>query len=311
MNNRRDKRYLDTSQDVVEVMTVVTGKPLQLKTAKRKVYAGTNQTNMIGPVAVPPAKDQWKATFGEKKTLLGHARFAVGGPTEGLQLVSDGEKAPHHRKRQDDDVEPVAFHSNSTDFWGEIIHSFNISACCEQTTLDPACAYACILAEIPYAGVVPTEAMKVELREQLIMKVMDGFTDESNETLYDPMAVSAMTVDKKPADKKRPHGTATETPPFKKPKPTVPSDTVPATVTGGASSKGAGTHKILKTPPSTVPAGEEPPKTGNKGPDAGGSMQRKIEQLLKAAAGTGNGAKSEDDDQGGEESGGEDITMPF
>jgi hypothetical protein len=265
LNNRRDKRYLDTSQDVVEVMTVVTGKPLQLKTAKRKFYAGTNQTNMIGPVAVPPAKDQWKATFGEKKTLLGHMRFAVGGPTEGLQLGSDGATAPHNRKRQDDDVEPVAYHSNSTDFWGEIIHSFNIGACCEQTTLDPALAYACILAEIPYAGVVPTEAMKVELREQLIMKVMDGFTDETNITLYDPMAVSAMFVDKKPADKnhgtcyqKRPlsHGTTTETPPFKKPKPTVPSDTVPATVTGGASSKGAGTHKIPKTPPSTVPAGK-------------------------------------------------------
>jgi len=288
-------------------MTVLTGKPLQLKTAKRKVYAGTNQTNMIGPVAVPLAKDQWKATFAEKKTLLGHARFAVGGATEGLlQLGSDGG-----RKRQDDDLEPVAYHANSADFWGEIIHSFNIGAIFDQTTLDPALAYACILAEIPFAGVVPTEAMKVELREQLIMKVMDGFTDESNETLYDPMAVSAMTVDKKPADKKRPHGTANETPPFKKPKPTVPSDTVPATVTGRASSKGAGTHKILKTPPSTVPAGEEPPKTGNKGPDAGGSMQRKIEQLLLAAAGTGNGAKSEDDDQGGEESGGEDITMPF
>ena len=296
---------MDTSQDVVELMTVLTGKPLQLKTAKRKVYAGTNQTNMIGPVAVPLAKDQWKATFAEKKTLLGHARFAVGGATEGLQLGSDGAPVRDARKRQDDDLEPVAYHANSTDFWGEIIHSFNIGACFDQTTLDPALAYACILAEIPYAGVVPTEAMKVELREQLIMKVMDGFTDESNETLYDPMAVSGMTVDKKPADQilKRPHGTATETPPFKKPKPTVPS--VPAIVTGGASSKGAGTHKILKTPTSTVPAGEEPPKKGNKGPDDGGSMQRKIEQLLLVAA--GESAKSEDDDQGGEESGG--VTM--
>ena len=298
---------MDTSQDVVELMTVVTGKPLQLKTAKRKVYAGTNQTNMIGPVAVPVAKDQWKATFAEKKTLLGHARFAVGGATEGLQLGSDGAPVKGAHKRDDDDLEPVAYHANSTDFWGEIIHSFNIGAVFDQTTLDPALAYACILAEIPFAGVVPTEAMKVGLREQLIRKVMDGFTDESNETLYDPMAVSGMTVDKKPADQilKRPHGTATETTPFKKPKPTVPSDTVPATVTGGASSKGAGTHKILKTPTSTVPAGEEPPKKGNKGPDDGGSMQRKIEQLLLVAA--GESAKSEDDDQGGEESGG--VTM--
>ena len=309
MNTRRERVHVDTSQDVVELMTVLTGKPLQLKTAKRKVYAGTNQTNMIGPVAVPAAKDQWKATFAEKKILLGHARFAVGGATEGLQLGSDGAPVKGAHKRADDDLEPVAYHANSTDFWGEIIHSFDIGAVFDQTTLDPALAYACILAEIPFAGVVPTEAMKVGLREQLIMKVMDGFTDESNETLYDPMAVSAMTVDKKAADKKRPHGTATETPPFKRPKPTVPSDTVPATVTGGASSKGAGTHKILKTPTSTVPAGEEPPKKGNKGPDAGGSMQRKIEQLLLAAAGIGNGAKSEDDDQGGEESGGEDMPI--
>ena len=284
---------MDTSQDVVELMTVLTGKPLQLKTAKRKVYAGTNQTNMIGPVAVPVAKDQWKATFAEKKTLLGHARFAVGGATEGLQLGSDGAPVRDARKRQDDDLEPVAYHANSTDFWGEIIHSFNIGACFDQTTLDPALAYACILAEIPYAGVVPTEAMKVELREQLIMKVMDGFTDERNETLYDPMAVSAMTVDRKPADKKRPHdGTATETPPLKKLKPTVPS--VPATETPPFKKL-----KILKTPPSTVPAGEEPPKKGNKGPDDGGSMQRKIEQLLLVAA--GESAKSEDDDQGGED----------
>lgn len=289
MNTRRERVHVDTSQDVVELMTVLTGKPLQLKTAKRKVYAGTNQTNMIGPVAVPLAKDQWKATFAEKKTLLGHARFAVGGATEGLQLGSDGAPVKGAHKRADDDLEPVAYHANSTDFWGEIIHSFNIGAVFDQTTLDPALAYACILAEIPFAGVVPTEAMKVGLREQLIRKVMDGFTDESNETLYDPMAVSAMTVDKKPADKilKRPHGTATETPPFKKPKPTVPSDTVPA----------------------TVPAGEEPPKKGNKGPDAGGSMQRKIEQLLLVAAGDKSGAKSEDDDQGGEESGGEDMPI--
>ena len=56
-----------TELDCVEFLQCLTSSELNMRNLKRKKYEGTNQSNIIGPVAYT-ADNQWKVTFAEKNS---------------------------------------------------------------------------------------------------------------------------------------------------------------------------------------------------------------------------------------------------
>ena len=85
-------------------------------------YRGTTAGNSISPIALPSGDDVWMDTFAQKKLIFGNARVAVGGRTPGYGVATGGPAASKGKKREEDDVEPVFYHSKPGDLFEEMVH---------------------------------------------------------------------------------------------------------------------------------------------------------------------------------------------
>ena len=112
--------------DLVEYLTVIGRENFKLDKYQRRIWSGTNQSNHIGPVGLN-VDANWKLTFKQKKELLGSRRNEVGGPTE---------QSRRTQARNDDDIEPVGYHSNSVAFWVEFLRCFKAACVQDLTALD-------------------------------------------------------------------------------------------------------------------------------------------------------------------------------
>ena len=74
-----------------------------------------------------------EAQCGGEKKLLGPKRQEVGGPGDSPGPGRGNGKGD----RKDTDIETLAFHGNSRDFWSEICHSFCLR--CEFALMPVAC----------------------------------------------------------------------------------------------------------------------------------------------------------------------------
>ena len=94
-------------------MHLCSSAPLSLPTRESKHYkaSGTNQGTIIGPVVLPDPKDEWRATFAEKKKIYGKCRRPVGGKTSEQRTEESGTAA--QKARLDTDMEVVFMNAMS------------------------------------------------------------------------------------------------------------------------------------------------------------------------------------------------------
>jgi hypothetical protein len=111
--------------------------------------------------------------FDEKKKLYGPARLAVGGPTEG----ADDAKP---RVRNNDDVEPVAYHAKPYALFEELDHGFQIKAWVDLTCLTEVLPMLCISKRKSYLGLCLTTAHVEMLSKRIVQSTFNAFFEEGH-----------------------------------------------------------------------------------------------------------------------------------
>ena len=70
--------------------------PIKLERKERKYFLGSNQGNLIGPVALPNYKDLWRVPSTLKKDMYGkNGKVPVGGQCQHLNVTSCGCSSCH------------------------------------------------------------------------------------------------------------------------------------------------------------------------------------------------------------------------
>ncbi len=128
----------------VENMYLVSAKPLMTwlphRTRLHFSDAGaTNGSDWLGPMALPGLDDLWKLPWGQKKIYGPARRVLAGGPTE-----EPGDDHKKMKPRSDSDVEAVAFHTKTVQFYEELLHSYKVKALFILTGSDINPAIACL-----------------------------------------------------------------------------------------------------------------------------------------------------------------------
>jgi hypothetical protein len=130
---------------------------------------------------------EWRMQVSDKRKLLADALKEGGGRMPGVTRDDQNKKAT--------DVELVAFHGNSCDFYRELIWSFHAQSVTDYTPLSDNGALAAIRMRVAYTGVCFTEFHAAELRKRLCERTFNAITDPTSE-LYEPMALADMMTSK-------------------------------------------------------------------------------------------------------------------
>ena len=99
---------------------------------------------MVLPTSASPTA--WTLTYKEKKALLG---------TKGRVDCSGGNFG--RSGRADSDLELMAFHGNSEEFWEEVLHILKPASVCEMGLLDVNVALAACKTGTKYTKITWTE----------------------------------------------------------------------------------------------------------------------------------------------------------
>lgn len=185
----------------LETVYVITKQTLNLKSAKRLHYPGTNHGNCISPV-VAPAWDEsaWRLGPKDKKQVLGNlGKVLVGGPST---ITVEEREAAKKRARASgpDGVEPVFFHGGPVQLCEELHHSYRLHNIIDLTSGKGDWALTAMSRRVPFVGVVLSKAHREELMKYLLTAVMDAFQTEDH-TLYQPSMVDAIATEKKEVQK--------------------------------------------------------------------------------------------------------------
>ena len=176
LEERRER--IRTMLDQVEFCHVVTKDSLVLPELDRLEFPGTTWGNHIGPIILPPRSSLWSLPLREKKLLYGQgARIDVGGRTPGLSE----EDARKMKKRQDDDIEPVCYHSIPKKLLSELTHSLNIKAWINLVGNDGTLEEVCLEKRIPCVTWCFTDFHVEALRTHLTKRVFAMYQDEESE----------------------------------------------------------------------------------------------------------------------------------
>ena len=144
---------------------------------KRKHFAGTTGSNIIGPVNVAPWEESWRISPDAKKALYGPGgKILTGG------AVVDGQKHPEFNDKRD----PASYHLSPLQLHEEYLHSFAARAVCHATVVDACFPMACIHAKVPYVGICFTEAHKQLLEAELVSLVWNECLKETS-AIYEPL----------------------------------------------------------------------------------------------------------------------------
>ena len=117
---RRDKSR--GMLDVMEFGYIVSASPLVFEERKHKHFECSVRSNCVGPVALPEREALWQATYLQKKKIYGTAGIIAVGGKDGDDC-GDTEAA-RQKPRNNDTVEPVAFHSESVEYYEDVIDWF-------------------------------------------------------------------------------------------------------------------------------------------------------------------------------------------
>ncbi|CAK0905291.1 unnamed protein product, partial [Prorocentrum cordatum] len=175
---------------------------------KRSVYPGSNNGNVMGPVAYESWESSWKMTVGEKLKFYGPNPSEVGGKTiDGEEKASDCESVEVDEtggadldsaekpefdvplvgggrgsgRQMKQAVEPVRWHALPREFYKEITSSYYIKTVIDLTPGNGNFALHCIQNGIGYLGVCfQNEEHKAMLTEHLIKEYMILMKTEGN-----------------------------------------------------------------------------------------------------------------------------------
>ena len=125
---RKRKQLLRGTLSVrqLETAVMVTHSSLVLPERKREDFEGTNRGDVLMGVHVPDISDEIQVTFKQKKVILGKARVAVGGSTQG---ASKSKMPP----RKDSDVEPLSYHGKPRIFYKTLLSDFFVMSLIDPT----------------------------------------------------------------------------------------------------------------------------------------------------------------------------------
>lgn len=181
---RKQKYYSDVPMYTVELMTQVTQKELRLPNKNRLSCENqTNQNNHWGPIVTANPDTMWKLTFFDKKKYWGDARMP---PSGGV-----GSKAETVR-RQDGDMEPVAYHSNSFLMHKDVFHCWNGERAFDLTGSDDEFGMAAIAMGKQYICFCHTDFQAEQMQERLVQRTFAALLDPKMEGIYEPTAVADM-----------------------------------------------------------------------------------------------------------------------
>ena len=157
-----------------EGMLVYSRGALALQRRDRKVYRGTTNGSVIGPVEVANYNDQWLVMKKVKELMLGE---------HGKVLASHGcpDAAPKPDiKLKSQEVEPACWFSMPESWYAELLHSFELGGLLDCNPLDIDCALACIKQKVPYIGLALTETMAQAMEKQLTLKLWEAYQDQKS-----------------------------------------------------------------------------------------------------------------------------------
>ena len=192
-----------------ETMIALTQSAMILPPVDYQTYNGGSYGDLIGPVILTPAEEQWRATWAEKKKIFGPEQLIdVGG-----KLEADAPEPKRKKQRTDDTIEPVFFHSMPVTFWSEILAAFNIVGVIDLCAGEGTCAQACFRKNIPYVGITFNEHHSNGLLAHLEKVFLSAMTTDGD-TLYNVKFAEAVR-DTQPKNRK---GGGKNPPPPKNPK---------------------------------------------------------------------------------------------
>ena len=165
----RFERVRGFSYEFTETMYCVTAQALDMPVKKRKVFNGTNRSNVLGPIACPPYTPThhnmvpWKIKKDLHSSTCKMACRVGGAGPEGAPATP----------RKPETVEPVAFHAYTAPLWEELIHSHSVSGVIDFNAGAGYVAEACVAAKIPYVGFVQTPTHEKVVRRYLYKRTWD------------------------------------------------------------------------------------------------------------------------------------------
>lgn len=171
-----------TSLPCMEFLHDVTNAPLRATDSERLHYGGTTRSNVIGNIRLPSFDELVQVSFAEKKSMLGPARFEVGGPTSGVTGKAT---------RNDSDMEPISVHALPKQLYECLAKSYGVMCWLDLTAMDPTLATTAVLARCPYVGVMFTDAHQQWFVDMVAANVFSAMQD-SNSPLYKPELVVIM-----------------------------------------------------------------------------------------------------------------------
>ena len=173
-----------------EWLHVVSQQKVKIPVKDNIHFPGVNIDDSLGPIVVPKfdAPEIMQVLYKDKPALYGYARVKCGGPVsddEESAANSDSsnggatQKARSKLPKPNDEV-PMTYNNFPWQLFDEITHGANIKAWIETSTADETLALLCCLRQIPFTGVVPTEAMREALEARLVHRLWAKFSDEKD-----------------------------------------------------------------------------------------------------------------------------------
>ena len=134
----------------------------------------------------------------EKREILGDTRKEGSGPCP----LGGGEDLGGGRKALTE-VEPLAWHANSVNFWREVVHGYFAGSVTDLTPQNENCAVACICHGVPYVALCNNPIHKSKLYDRIVKRVLHLMQDENCAALYESVMVADLA-------KKEPEEAGTE-----------------------------------------------------------------------------------------------------
>ena len=167
--------------NLTETVHTVTAELLDMPVKRRKLYPGTNPSNVLGPIALLPytAEHHNMVIWKDKKDVWSASckiACRVGGA---------GPEGAEKTERKPDTVEPLTYHGYNHKVWTELLHSHNASAFIDFTVGAGYAAEAAMHLKLPYVGFVQTALHETLVRRHLFRRMWD-LMNQAGSLHYEP-----------------------------------------------------------------------------------------------------------------------------
>ncbi|CAE7607095.1 unnamed protein product [Symbiodinium sp. CCMP2592] len=260
----------------------------------------TNMSNVLGPISLQAWQNLPKMRFGDKKTFWGARRRAVGGRSDDADddaaTGSETESADDNEEEnqavagdvtmqlptvgagrgakglEDHVVQPVSYHQLPPMVADSLLHAFWAGSCVDLTPGAGDLCLECILAHIPYMGIVATPEQRDFIKMQVEKRVLAAMAETGSKVYEVETRRKELDAKRKAEELEK-----KKTQPQKKAKLTAPKK---EDATGADTTAGEG-DKTTKDKGGKRKAGQ--PSTG---------LSEALQKMLDAAKGGKEGAAS-------------------